>query len=109
MSIRAITATLFLAAAAPAFAGSVVHSANTEMGYTAHPEHAQPGKSRSDVIAEMEQSKKDGSWAFHRFGAPVPVKGGALLTRDQVLAELDRAQKHPSWSARRVGASVTMP
>ena len=107
MSVRVFTVTLFLAAA-PAFASSVIHSANTEMGYTVHPEHAQPGKSTSEVTAEMEQSKKDGTWKFHRVGAQVPVKIGAL-TREQVLADLERAQKHPTWSARSRGASVTMP
>lgn len=110
MKIRPLFATMFLAAiAAPALASSVIHSANTEMGYTTHAEHAQAGKSRNEVIAEMDQSKKDGTWAFHRLGAPVPVKTGPALSRQQVLAELDRAQKHPSWSVRRVGGAVTMP
>jgi hypothetical protein len=109
MTVRTLVATLLLAAlAAPALASGVIHPANTEMGYTSHPEHAQPGKTREQVLAEIDQSKKDGTWQFHRFGAPVPVKGTSM-TREQVLADLDRAQKHPTWPMRRVGAAVAMP
>lgn len=111
MAIRTPMTILILAAATvPAFASGTVHSATTEMGYTVHPDHAQPGKSRSEVLAEIEQSRKDGTWNFHRVGAPLPVKSaGPALTREQVLAELERAQKHPSWAVRRAGGSVTMP
>ncbi|MDP3857749.1 MAG: DUF4148 domain-containing protein [Stagnimonas sp.] len=111
MLIRTPMAVLVLAmASVPAFASGTIHSATTEMGYTVHPNHAQAGKSRSEVLAEIEQSKKDGSWNFHRLGVPLPVKSSTpALTREQVLAELERAQKHPTWAARRVGAAVTMP
>jgi len=106
MKIRTAFAALsFVAFAGPALASSVIHPAATEMGYTLHPEHAKPGKSRDQVMAEMEQSKKDGSWQYHRVGAPLPVKGNSL-SREEVLADLERAQKHPSWAARRVGAPV---
>lgn len=106
MTFRTVVATLsFIAISGSAMASSVIHPAPTEMGYITHPEHAQPGKSRDQVIAEMEQSQKDGLWQYHRFGAPVPVKGKAV-TREEVLADLDRSQKHPSWAARRVGAPV---
>ncbi len=102
----ALSAALF-AFAVPAFATNVIHSATTEMGYTVHPEHAQPGKSRAEVLAEMDRAKANGSWAFLRVGAPVPAQAGTL-TRQEVLADLARAQKHPTWSARRVGAPVSM-
>lgn len=106
MTVRTFLTALSLAAVAgSAMASSEIHPASTEMGYTTHPEHAQAGKSRDQVLAEMEQSKKDGLWQYHRFGAPVPVKGKAA-TRDEVLADLDRSQKHPSWALRRVGAPV---
>lgn len=95
-----IVATMFGALAAPAFASGVIHSANTEMGYTTHPDHAQPGKTRAEVLTEMEQAKKDGTWEFHRSGVPLPAKAGTPLTRAQVEADLLRAQQHPSWSAR---------
>lgn len=73
MAVRTVlTALSFVALAAPAMASSVIHSAPTELGYTTHPEHAEPGKSREQVLAEMDQSKKDGTWQYHRFGAPVP-------------------------------------
>lgn len=111
MVVRSLIATVLVAATAvPALASSVIHSANNEMGYTTHPEHAQSGRSRNDVLAEIEQSRKDGSWAYHRLGAPVPVKSSAQpLTREQVLADLERARNHPSWSVRRVGGAVSMP
>ncbi len=70
-----------------------------------HPEHAQAGKSRDQVLAVIDQSKKDGLWQYHRFGAPVPVKGKAAA-RDEVLADLERSQKHPTGALRRVGAPV---
>ncbi|GDY37499.1 MULTISPECIES: DUF4148 domain-containing protein [unclassified Acidovorax] len=106
MAIRTLLTTIALAAlAGPTLASGVIHSANTEMGYTTHPDHAAQGKSRDQIVADMEQSKKDGLWQYHRFGAPVPVKGTAL-TREEVLADLERAQKHPSWALRRVGAPV---
>ena len=106
MAVRTVlTALSFVALAAPAMAISVIHPAPTELGYTTHPEHAEPGKSREQVLAEMDQSKKDGTWQYHRFGAPVPAKGKAM-TREEVLADLERSQKHPSWAARRVGAPV---
>ncbi|MBX3587448.1 MAG: DUF4148 domain-containing protein [Ramlibacter sp.] len=103
---RVLSAALFVVAV-PAFASNVIHSATTEMGYTVHPEHAQPGKSRAEVLAEMDRAKANGSWAFLRVGAPVPAQVGTL-TRQDVLADLARAQKHPTWSARRVGAPVSM-
>lgn len=99
---------LFGAFAAPAFAGSVIHSANSELGYTVHPDHAQPGKSSAEVLAEIEQAKKDGTWQYHRLGVPLPVKAGTPLTRAQVEADLVRAQRHPSWTARRAGAPVAL-
>lgn len=106
MTIRTLLTTVaFAAIASPAMAAGVIHPANTEMGYTTHPDHATQGKSRDQVVADMEQAKKEGLWQYHRFGAPVPVKG-ASMTRDEVLADLDRAQKHPSWAQRRVGAPV---
>lgn len=111
MLIRTPMTVLVLAmASVPAFASGTIHSATTEMGYTAHPDPAQAGKSRSVVVAEIEQSQKDGTWSFQGVGAPLPVKSSTpALTREQVLVELERAQKHPTWAARRVGAAVTMP
>jgi len=47
--------------------GAGVHPENcsgttTAMGYRMHPEHAQAGKSGDQVLAEIDQSKKDGLW-----------------------------------------------
>ena len=105
-----IAAGLALAAlTTPAFSSGVIHSANTEMGYTNHWDHAQPGRSRADVRAEIEQSKRDGSWNFLRIGAPVPVKASKPLTRAEVVSDLNRALAHPSWALRSRGAPVDMP
>lgn len=111
MPMRTPMAVLVLAmASVPAFASSTIHSASTEIGYTVHPDHAQAGKLRSEVLAEIEQSKKEGTWNFHRIGAPLPVKSSAPpLTREQVEVELERAQKDPTWAAGSVGAAVTVP
>ena len=95
--------------AAPAFANNVIHSANTEMGYTTHPDHAPQSRSRAEVRAEIDQARKDGSWNFLRVGAPVPVKNTKPLTREEVVADLERVQAHPSWALFRVGAPVSMP
>lgn len=103
-----LSAVLLGALASPAFANSVIHSANTEMGYTTHPDHAQAGKSRAEARAELLRAKSEPSWESYRRGVPPAAKAGAPLTRAQVEADLLRAQQHPSWSARRVGAPVTM-
>lgn len=103
-----IASILFGALAAPAFGNGVIHSANTEMGYTVHPDHAQITKSRAEVTAEIEQARRDGTWNYYRLGAPLPIKAGTPLTRAQVEADLLRAQQHPTWSARRAGAAVSM-
>ena len=106
--ISAAVALSLAALASPAFATEVIHNATNEMGYTVHPDHAKAGKSRAEVLAELDAAKKQSSWSLMRLGAPLPMTGGTPLTREQVEADLLRAQKHPSWSARRVGAPVTM-
>ncbi|TFZ04596.1 DUF4148 domain-containing protein [Ramlibacter rhizophilus] len=96
-----------LAAAAPAFAGQVIHGANTEMGYTVHPDHASQGLTREQVRAELMAAKAHPSWAQLRVGAS-PTSFQSKLSRAEVEAELLRAQMHPTWNARRVGAPVSM-
>lgn len=110
MQIRSLAAVATIAACitAPAMANGTIHSATTEMGYTVHPEHAQPGKTREEVRAELDAARNSPAWASMRVGVtPTPFR--STLTREQVEADLLRAQQHPSWSARRVGAPVTMP
>ena len=108
MSCRTIASAAVLAAAtAPAFASGVVHPDTSEMGYTVHPAHAQPGKSRAEVLAELDSARSQPSWAALRVGT-TPTTFTSRLTRQQGEAELLSAQKHPSWSARRVGAPVSM-
>lgn len=108
MAIRTYLATLSLVAlAAPAFASGVIHNANTEMGYTTHPEHATTGLTRAQVLEQLQSAQKDPAWNQMRVGV-TPSKFTPSLTRAEVEAELQRAQKHPTWAARRVGAPVTM-
>lgn len=99
---------LFSAVAAPAFANGLIHNANTEIGYTTHPEHAQAGKSRAEVVADLEQARSGPNWQSYRVGVGSAGRAGTPLTRAEVEAQLLRAQKHPTWSARRVGAPVSM-
>lgn len=109
MNRIAIAAALAAATlAAPAFASGVIHPNTTEMGYTVHPDHAAEGKTRAQVVAELQAARKDSSWQSLRVGAPLPPKADQPRTRAEVEAELMRAQQHPSWAARRVGAPVTM-
>ena len=103
-----ISAAIFASLSATALANGPIHSTNSEMGYTTHPDHANSGKSRAEALAEIEQARKDGTWQYHRIGAPLPMKAGTPLTREQVEADLLRTQQHPTWNARRVGAPVTM-
>lgn len=103
-----IVTAAFSAVAAPAFATGVIHNANTEIGYTTHPEHAQSGKSRVEVVADLEQARSGANWQSYRLGVGSTAKTGTPLTRAEVEAQLLRAQKHPTWNARRVGAPVSM-
>ncbi|TWO68004.1 DUF4148 domain-containing protein [Caenimonas sedimenti] len=108
MALRMFAALLAMAAvSAPALAGDVVHPATNEMGYTVHPDHARPGKTRAQVESELEQARQSPSWASIRVGV-TPTPFASQLTREQVEADLLRAQQHPSWSTRRVGGAVTM-
>ena len=38
-------------------ANSIYHAANGEAGFTYHPDHATNGKSRADVLAEIEAAR----------------------------------------------------
>ena len=108
MALRTFAAVLvFAAVSAPALAADVIHPATSEMGYTVHPDHARPGKSRAEVESELQQARKSPGWASSRVGV-TPTPFVSQLSRAQVEADLLRAQQHPSWSARRVGAPVTM-
>lgn len=108
MKAKTLFATLACAAlTAPAFAGQVLHGANSEMGYTIHPDHATQGLTREQVRAELMAAKAQPSWAQMRVGA-TPTRFESKMTRAEVEAELLRAQKHPTWSARRLGAPVSM-
>ena len=92
--------------AAPAvFADSTIHPAQTEMGYTYHPDHAQSARTREQASAEIEASKKDGSYAFNRVGAPQPARITAPKTRQQVIDEMNSE----SPESKRARQSSIMP
>lgn len=70
-------------------ANAVYHAANSEAGFTYHPEHAENGKSRADVTAEIEAARKDGTLALILRGAPLPIKNaGPAKARQQVIDEM---------------------
>jgi hypothetical protein len=70
-------------------ATSIYHAASSEAGYTYHPDHATNGKSRAEVLAELEAARKDGTLALIQRGAPLPIKnGGPANTRQQVIDEM---------------------
>lgn len=77
------------------FSESVIHSANTEMGYTQYPDHSKAGKSRADVQAELKTAMKSPRWDFwSRLGAPLPVPSTAPgKTREEVRSEAITANR----------------
>lgn len=50
------------------------------------PDHATNGRSRADVLGELEAARKDGTLALIHRGAPLPIKNsGPAKTRQQVI------------------------
>jgi hypothetical protein len=85
-------------------ATSLYHSANTDAGYTYHPDHATNGKTRAEVRAEVEAARKDGTLALMQRGAPLPIKStGPGKTRQEVIDEM----RNESPEARRVRLEST--
>ena len=70
-------------------ANSLYHPANTDAGYTEHPDHWKSTKTRAQVMAEVEAARKDGTLALMQRNAPLPMKATAPgKTRQQVIAEM---------------------
>jgi len=70
-------------------ANSLYHPANTDAGYTEHPDHWKSTKTRAQVMAEVEAARKDGTLALMQRNAPLPMKAtGPGKTRQQVIAEM---------------------
>jgi len=85
-------------------ATSLYHSANTDAGYTYHPDHVTNGKTRAEVRAEVEAARKDGTLALMQRNAPLPIKStGPGKTRQEVIDEM----RHESPEARRVRLEST--
>lgn len=85
-------------------ATSLYHAASGEAGFTYHPDHATGGKTRAEVLAELDAARKDGTLALMQRGAPVPIKStGPAKTRQQVINEM----RDESPEARRVRLEST--
>ncbi len=70
-------------------AASIYHAAGGEAGFTYHPDHATNGKSRAEVLGELEAARKDGTLVLIQRGAPLPVKNsGPAKSRQQVVDEM---------------------
>lgn len=70
-------------------ANSLWHPADTEAGFTFHPDHSTSTKTRAEVLLELEQAKADGSYEYLQRGLPVPSRDtGPGKTREEVLEEL---------------------
>lgn len=83
-------AALALAAPGLATASSVYHPAGGEVGFTTHPEHLQASsqRQRSEVLAEVEAARQDGTLALLSRGIALPYKAtGPARTREQVRGE----------------------
>ena len=75
MLIRTPMAVLVLAVASvPAFASGTIHPTTTEMGYTVHADHAQAGKSRSEVLAEIDDAARDLEFPAGRRTSPSQIQ-----------------------------------
>lgn len=67
------------------------HPANTEIGYTVHMDHAGPGKTREQVVAELATAKSAREqWDLMYLNAATPgwVRQGTSRTREDALAEV---------------------
>ena len=70
-------------------ANSLYHPAQGEVGFTEHPDHWKSTKTPTQVMAEVEAARKDGTLALMQRGAPLPIKNtGPAKTRQQVIDEM---------------------
>lgn len=100
------TVAVITAAALPGLsqATSLYHAANTDAGYTYHPDHAKNGKTRAQVLAELEAARKDGTLALMQRNEPLPIKStGPGKTRQEVIDEM----RNESPEARRIRLEST--
>jgi len=88
-AVATITVISTLALPGLSQATSVYHAASGEAGFSYHPDHAVNGKSRAEVLAELEAARKDGTLALIQRGAPLPIKNaGPAKSRQQVIDEM---------------------
>lgn len=94
--ILALTAAVGAALAMPivASAAGPYHPAPTEAGVTYHPDHAGSGKTRSQVLAELDTASKQRAWTSASRGAPwPPTNTGIGKARDEVHGETLQAMR----------------
>jgi hypothetical protein len=85
-------------------ATALYHAAGGEAGFTYHPDHAKNGKTRAEVLAELDAARKDGTLALMQRNAPLPVKStGPGKTRQEVINEM----RNESPEARRARLEST--
>ena len=85
-AITAIAALSTLALPGLSQATAIYHAASGEAGFTYHPDHATNGRSRAEVLGELEAARKDGTLALIQRGAPLPIKNaGPARTRQKVI------------------------
>lgn len=91
MNIRTMTVALAMSGAflTPLIASADVwHQEDSEIGYSMWPQHGGTGKSRAQVLQELETAKADKrAWFFTYRNLQMPVK--STKTRDQVQQELE--------------------
>lgn len=103
-TVAAIAAISALALPALSQATSIYHAASSEVGFTYHPDHATNGKTRAEVLAELEAARKDGTLELIQRGAPLPIKNaGPAKTRQQVIDEM----RNESLEKRRARMELT--
>lgn len=104
MKVRMLAASVALAAlSVPAFASSVIHNANNEMGYTTHPDHATQGLTRAQVLDELKAAQKSPAWPLMRIGV-MPDNFKSTLSRAEVRQDTLRAMQQPGWDGRNLDA-----
>lgn len=98
----AITASIALPGLSQAT--SLYHAANSEAGFTYHPDHAKNGKTRAEVLIELDAARKDGTLVLMQRNAPLPIKStGPGKTRQEVIDEM----RNESPEARRMRLEST--
>ncbi len=83
-------AVLLAVGTAPAIASGVMHDNNGELGYSVEPNHTPAGKTRAQVLQELDAAKSDRRSPYYRFQYTMPqppVTAAPGKTRAEILRE----------------------